>query len=156
MDYFFTCLNHKRLWQCSNDVLDECVERAESEREARVRVLTGFFSLSKGNITAIKYISKKRIELTRKVLFELKHVSVPLLPPLLWDYGINYYMRHWRRGQWLIFSPVLTDTWCSEWTPDQIYWRLHRWSKHLHSHWVLPKGQLTGQDTHYLLHTHTL
>lgn len=29
-----------------------------------------------GNIVAIKYINKKRIELTRKVLFELKHVSV--------------------------------------------------------------------------------
>ena len=29
-----------------------------------------------GNITAIKYVNnKKRIELTRKVLFELKHVS---------------------------------------------------------------------------------
>ncbi|XP_053087241.1 atrial natriuretic peptide receptor 1 [Pangasianodon hypophthalmus] len=28
----------------------------------------------KGNITAIKYINKKRIELTRKVLFELKHM----------------------------------------------------------------------------------
>lgn len=39
-----------------------------------------FFSLQ-GNITAIKYINKKRIELTRTVLFELKHVSVPVLPP---------------------------------------------------------------------------
>lgn len=29
-----------------------------------------------GNIVAIKYINRKRIELTRKVLFELKHVSV--------------------------------------------------------------------------------
>uniref|UniRef100_A0A8B9JI87 Guanylate cyclase n=1 Tax=Astyanax mexicanus TaxID=7994 RepID=A0A8B9JI87_ASTMX len=28
----------------------------------------------KGNITAIKYVNKKRIELTRKVLFELKHM----------------------------------------------------------------------------------
>ncbi|KAK3508281.1 hypothetical protein QTP70_019510 [Hemibagrus guttatus] len=28
----------------------------------------------KGNITAIKYINKKRIELTRKLLFELKHM----------------------------------------------------------------------------------
>uniref|UniRef100_A0A671LHK2 Guanylate cyclase n=1 Tax=Sinocyclocheilus anshuiensis TaxID=1608454 RepID=A0A671LHK2_9TELE len=33
---------------------------------------TGYF---KGNIVAIKYINRKRIELTRKVLFELKHVS---------------------------------------------------------------------------------
>uniref|UniRef100_A0A8C2F1D2 Guanylate cyclase n=1 Tax=Cyprinus carpio TaxID=7962 RepID=A0A8C2F1D2_CYPCA len=32
------------------------------------------YSLSKGNITAIKYVNKKRIELTRKVLFELKHM----------------------------------------------------------------------------------
>uniref|UniRef100_A0A8C2A3S3 guanylate cyclase n=1 Tax=Cyprinus carpio TaxID=7962 RepID=A0A8C2A3S3_CYPCA len=34
---------------------------------------TGYF---KGNIVAIKYINRKRMELTRKVLFELKHVSV--------------------------------------------------------------------------------
>lgn len=27
-----------------------------------------------GNLAAIKYINKKRMELTRKVLFELKHV----------------------------------------------------------------------------------
>uniref|UniRef100_A0A671LJ13 Guanylate cyclase n=1 Tax=Sinocyclocheilus anshuiensis TaxID=1608454 RepID=A0A671LJ13_9TELE len=32
---------------------------------------TGYF---KGNIVAIKYINRKRIELTRKVLFELKHM----------------------------------------------------------------------------------
>ncbi|KAJ8267843.1 hypothetical protein COCON_G00130150 [Conger conger] len=32
---------------------------------------TGYY---KGNITAIKYVNKKRIELTRKVLFELKHM----------------------------------------------------------------------------------
>ncbi|XP_067094422.1 atrial natriuretic peptide receptor 1 [Osmerus mordax] len=32
---------------------------------------TGYY---KGNIVAIKYINKKRIELTRKVLFELKHI----------------------------------------------------------------------------------
>ncbi|XP_041962871.1 atrial natriuretic peptide receptor 1 [Alosa sapidissima] len=32
---------------------------------------TGYF---KGNIVAIKYIDRKRIELTRKVLFELKHM----------------------------------------------------------------------------------
>lgn len=30
-----------------------------------------------GNIVAIKYTNKKRVELSRKVLFELKHVSVP-------------------------------------------------------------------------------
>uniref|UniRef100_A0AAR2JY99 Guanylate cyclase n=1 Tax=Pygocentrus nattereri TaxID=42514 RepID=A0AAR2JY99_PYGNA len=35
----------------------------------------------KGNITAIKYVNKKRIELTRKVLFELKHVSMCSKPP---------------------------------------------------------------------------
>lgn len=29
-----------------------------------------------GNIVAIKYTNKKRIELNRKVLFELKHVSL--------------------------------------------------------------------------------
>lgn len=54
--------------------------REKEEWETRVRVLICFFFLQ-GNITAIKYINKKRIELTRKVLFELKHVSVPLLPP---------------------------------------------------------------------------
>uniref|UniRef100_A0A8C1NNF3 Guanylate cyclase n=1 Tax=Cyprinus carpio TaxID=7962 RepID=A0A8C1NNF3_CYPCA len=32
---------------------------------------TGYY---KGNITAIKYVNKKRIELTRRVLFELKHM----------------------------------------------------------------------------------
>ncbi|XP_035286777.1 atrial natriuretic peptide receptor 1-like [Anguilla anguilla] len=32
---------------------------------------TGYY---KGNIAAIKYVNKKRIELTRKVLFELKHM----------------------------------------------------------------------------------
>lgn len=34
------------------------------------------FVFFQGNIVAIKYINKKRIELNRKVLFELKHVSV--------------------------------------------------------------------------------
>lgn len=32
---------------------------------------TGHF---KGNVVAIKHVNKKRIELTRQVLFELKHV----------------------------------------------------------------------------------
>lgn len=31
---------------------------------------------SQGNLVAIKYINRKRIELTRNVLFELKHVSL--------------------------------------------------------------------------------
>lgn len=37
------------------------------------------FSLSlvpQGNVVAIKHINKKRIELTRQVLFELKHVGL--------------------------------------------------------------------------------
>uniref|UniRef100_A0A8C1IBA3 Guanylate cyclase n=1 Tax=Cyprinus carpio TaxID=7962 RepID=A0A8C1IBA3_CYPCA len=38
---------------------------------------TGYF---KGNIVAIKYINRKRIDLTRKVLFELKHIT---------DYGLS-------------------------------------------------------------------
>lgn len=40
-----------------------------------------------GNIVAIKYTNKKRIELNRKVLFELKHVSVLRLsaPPPTWN-----------------------------------------------------------------------
>lgn len=37
------------------------------------------FSSPQGNLVAIKYINKKRIELTRNVLFELKHVRVQLL-----------------------------------------------------------------------------
>lgn len=36
-----------------------------------------------GNIVAIKYSNKKRIELNRKVLFELKHVSDPVVLVLL-------------------------------------------------------------------------
>ncbi|KAA0710604.1 Atrial natriuretic peptide receptor 1 [Triplophysa tibetana] len=36
--------------------------------------LMWLMSLFQGNITAIKYVNKKRIELTRKVLFELKHM----------------------------------------------------------------------------------
>ena len=31
---------------------------------------------SQGNLVAIKYINRKRIELTRNVLFALKHVSL--------------------------------------------------------------------------------
>jgi hypothetical protein len=34
------------------------------------------FSVFQANIVAIKYINRKRIELTRNVLFELKHVSL--------------------------------------------------------------------------------
>lgn len=58
------------------------------KKETRVCGLRCFFFLQ-GNITAIKYISKKRIELTRNLLFELKHVSVSLLPPVLGDFLIN-------------------------------------------------------------------
>lgn len=58
-----------------------------------------FIFVLQGNITAIKYINKKRIELTRKLLFELKHVSVPLLPPVLRDFGINNEMTVWRSGR---------------------------------------------------------
>lgn len=36
----------------------------------------GFWCRSQGNLVAIKHVNKKRIELTRQVLLELKHVSV--------------------------------------------------------------------------------
>ncbi len=43
-----------------------------------------------GNIVALKYINRKRIELTRKVLFELKHVSVSCFYfALLKNYSAN-------------------------------------------------------------------
>ena len=32
-----------------------------------------------GNLVAVKHLNRKRIELTRKVLFELKHVGGPRL-----------------------------------------------------------------------------
>ncbi|MEQ2188916.1 Nitrogen permease reactivator protein, partial [Goodea atripinnis] len=41
------------------------------EGNFQIYTKTGYY---KGNLAAIKYISKKRIELTRKVLFELKHM----------------------------------------------------------------------------------
>ncbi|KAJ4919055.1 hypothetical protein JOQ06_000151, partial [Pogonophryne albipinna] len=44
---------------------------------------TGYY---KGNLSAIKYINKKRLELTRTVLFELKHVRDPPDPKL----GLNW------------------------------------------------------------------
>uniref|UniRef100_A0A671QW21 Guanylate cyclase n=1 Tax=Sinocyclocheilus anshuiensis TaxID=1608454 RepID=A0A671QW21_9TELE len=41
------------------------------EGNFQIYAKTGYY---KGNITAIKYVDKKRIELTRRVLFELKHM----------------------------------------------------------------------------------
>uniref|UniRef100_A0A673KZ89 Guanylate cyclase n=1 Tax=Sinocyclocheilus rhinocerous TaxID=307959 RepID=A0A673KZ89_9TELE len=41
------------------------------EGNFQIYAKTGYY---KGNITAIKYVNKKRIELTRRVLFELKHM----------------------------------------------------------------------------------
>ncbi|XP_067354009.1 atrial natriuretic peptide receptor 1 isoform X2 [Channa argus] len=41
------------------------------EGNLQIYTKTGYY---KGNLAAIKYITKKRIELTRKVLFELKHM----------------------------------------------------------------------------------
>uniref|UniRef100_A0A3Q3JK77 Guanylate cyclase n=1 Tax=Monopterus albus TaxID=43700 RepID=A0A3Q3JK77_MONAL len=41
------------------------------EGDFQIYTKTGYY---KGNLAAIKYINKKRIELTRKVLFELKHM----------------------------------------------------------------------------------
>uniref|UniRef100_A0A4W6DTF3 Guanylate cyclase n=1 Tax=Lates calcarifer TaxID=8187 RepID=A0A4W6DTF3_LATCA len=41
------------------------------EGNLQIYTKTGYY---KGNLAAIKYINKKRIELTRKVLFELKHM----------------------------------------------------------------------------------
>lgn len=41
----------------------------------KLMFLCPFHSPSQGNVVAIKHVNKKRIELTRQVLFELKHVS---------------------------------------------------------------------------------
>lgn len=40
-----------------------------------------------GNLVAVKHLNRKRIELTRKVLFELKHVGGPWLSAVWWDGG---------------------------------------------------------------------
>lgn len=40
-----------------------------------------------GNLVAVKHLNRKRIELTRKVLFELKHVGGPWLGAAWWDGG---------------------------------------------------------------------
>lgn len=40
-----------------------------------------------GNLVAVKHLNRKRIELTRKVLFELKHVGGPRLGATRWDGG---------------------------------------------------------------------
>lgn len=40
-----------------------------------------------GNLVAVKHLNRKRIELTRKVLFELKHVGGPQLSAAWWDGG---------------------------------------------------------------------
>lgn len=43
----------------------------------RERIYCSVFSWrTQGNLVAIKHVNKKRIELTRQVLLELKHVSV--------------------------------------------------------------------------------
>lgn len=42
--------------------------------------------LFQGNIVAIKYTNRKRVELNRKVLFELKHVSVTSAPGNTWKH----------------------------------------------------------------------
>lgn len=40
-----------------------------------------------GNLVAVKHLNRKRIELTRKVLFELKHVGGPRLGAGWWGRG---------------------------------------------------------------------
>ncbi|KAM8840640.1 atrial natriuretic peptide receptor 1 isoform 3-T3 [Spinachia spinachia] len=47
-----------------------CGSLMTMEGNFQIYTKTGYY---KGNLAAIKYINKKRIELTRKVLFELKH-----------------------------------------------------------------------------------
>lgn len=37
-------------------------------------IFNTYFLSQQGNLVAIKHVNKKRIELTRQVLFELKHV----------------------------------------------------------------------------------
>ncbi|XP_031697451.1 atrial natriuretic peptide receptor 1-like [Anarrhichthys ocellatus] len=48
-----------------------CGSLITMEGNFQIYTKTGYY---KGNLAAIKYINKKRIELTRKVLFELKHM----------------------------------------------------------------------------------
>ncbi|KAF7642357.1 hypothetical protein LDENG_00259440, partial [Lucifuga dentata] len=48
-----------------------CGSLITMEGNLQIYTKTGYY---KGNLAAIKYINKKRIELTRKVLFELKHM----------------------------------------------------------------------------------
>ncbi|XP_070777263.1 atrial natriuretic peptide receptor 1 [Enoplosus armatus] len=48
-----------------------CGSLMTMEGNFQIYTKTGYY---KGNLAAIKYINKKRIELTRKVLFELKHM----------------------------------------------------------------------------------
>ncbi|XP_041810674.1 atrial natriuretic peptide receptor 1 [Chelmon rostratus] len=48
-----------------------CASLMTMEGNFQIYTKTGYY---KGNLAAIKYINKKRIELTRKVLFELKHM----------------------------------------------------------------------------------
>uniref|UniRef100_A0A672ZER2 Guanylate cyclase n=1 Tax=Sphaeramia orbicularis TaxID=375764 RepID=A0A672ZER2_9TELE len=112
LSIIFFCLNRKlkleselaaQLWrvywedvQISN--LDKALRRACSrltmslkgsnygslmtmEGNFQIYTKTGYY---KGNLAAIKYINRKRIELTRKVLFELKHVRTFVLK-CVWD-----------------------------------------------------------------------
>lgn len=61
-----------------------CGSRSTLICKSAVRGWRRGFSSSQGNLSAIKYINKKRIELTRKVLFELKHVRVRSIFKLSW------------------------------------------------------------------------
>lgn len=85
-----------------------------------------------GNVVAIKYSNRKRVELNRKVLFELKHVSRHAVPT---PTG-----RHRHRPTHRLFS----DARRAERTPDPLHRRLHRPAQHLHHHGVLPQRKPAG------------
>ncbi|XP_025936688.1 atrial natriuretic peptide receptor 1, partial [Apteryx rowi] len=59
-----------------------------AEGQFQVYAKTAYY---KGNLVAVKHLNRKRIELTRKVLFELKHVGAP--------WGLPLSSRFWGPGR---------------------------------------------------------
>lgn len=86
-----------------------------------------------GNLVAIKHLNRKRIELTRKVLFELKHVG---------GAGEGRGSPQWGRAPHTPHCPP--DARRPKRTPDALRWRLHRSPKHLHPDRVLPAWESAG------------
>lgn len=104
--------------------------------------LTSSLSLvPQGNVVAIKHINKKRIELTRQVLFELKHVG--LRAELGWAPCLKMQGQSWpcsgaggsmsdlKHVSALLPHP---DAGHPVQPPDPLHWGVHRSPKHLHHH----------------------